>query len=383
MSTKHAWLLAKNSKKIRELREGIDVQAERSKVYPLQLLRAILRECTYLPDPAARTYIPQYVLDRYRAYQTETAYRPKNAHRIKGSKITIRRVVELIREARVGLHDLQRANRGEYPSMEKVLLLTYGRTGKRRHELLEPLKQPDWTGDHEGKDIVSRTMTEMKVSKKLLEKVPKLTMKMEALLHSQRKVQPLDLTRPNPKSLALKIPEENIWHRPLPNKNIVNLVEEWYSSMLEKVLPPLPRADWERLEALASGKLRWSGQIERRTLAAHGVEMERAIKNAVRTEEQIKDGYITRIVRTNEQPNDPYRALERILGFNRLKGSGGKEQPHRVTGRFMRRMWARIFEQCPQMDWDPSSQKWNVEWGRVNKKLMRLEARKPEGRYES
>jgi len=383
MSTKPGWLLAKNFWKTKELRAGIDYKAEKSKYYPLQLLRGILRECTYLPDPAARAYIPQYVLDRYRAYQTETSYRPKTAHRIKGSKLTSERVLELIREARRGLHVLQRANRGEYLPMEKVLLLTYGRTGKRRHELMEPLKQPDWTGEHEGKDTVSKTLTEMKVSTKLLEKVPKLTMKLEALLHSQRKVQPLDLTRPNPKSLALKIPEENIWHRPLANKNIVNLVEEWYSSMLEKVLPPLPRADWERLEALASGKLRWSGQIERRTLAAHGIEMQQAMENAVLTEKETRDEYLIRIARRQEHPSDVYKALEEVLGINRLKGSTGKEQPHRVSGRFMRRMWARIFEQCPQMDWDPSSRKWNVEWGRVNKKLMRLEAKKPEGRYES
>jgi len=41
----------------------------------------------------------------------------------------------------------------------------------------------------------------------------------------------------------------------------------------------------------------------------------------------------------------------------------GNREAHQVTPRFMQRLWAQVFAQCPKMEWDPESKGWKVGWG--------------------
>ena len=50
------------------------------------------------------------------------------------------RLHKLLKEGRHQLRFLKRANLGDLVAVEKVLQLTYGRTGKRKHELLAVLE---------------------------------------------------------------------------------------------------------------------------------------------------------------------------------------------------------------------------------------------------
>ena len=36
---------------------------------------------------------------------------------------------------------------------------------------------------------------------------------------------------------------------------------------------------------------------------------------------------------------------------------------HNITPRFMRRMLLQVWKQCPMMEWNNQSKKWDVKWG--------------------
>src|SRR5271163_3977922 len=102
---------------------------------PLHLLRSLLRECTYLPDPRARSYMHNYVLWSYRTYLPKPAAWRK--------PIEFKRQVRLLHRGRKWLSMLQRANKGYLKPLEKVLMMSYGRTGKRKRELMQKLMAPE------------------------------------------------------------------------------------------------------------------------------------------------------------------------------------------------------------------------------------------------
>lgn len=121
---------------------------------PLHLLRALLREASYLPDATARTYFSRYILARFKAYQprhnaTSSAaldavqrYRHRSFKR-RHTAIIHERTRPLLAKGRKGLNFLRRANQGEIPCLEKVLLFAYGRLGRRKYALLGDILKPD------------------------------------------------------------------------------------------------------------------------------------------------------------------------------------------------------------------------------------------------
>jgi hypothetical protein len=121
---------------------------------PLHLLRALLREASYLPDAAARGYFRRYIVSRYKAYQPRqnaTAsfdvqaverYRHRSFKR-RQIAIINERTRPLLRKGQKGLNFLRRANQGEIPSLQKALFFAYGRIGRRKYALLENLLRPD------------------------------------------------------------------------------------------------------------------------------------------------------------------------------------------------------------------------------------------------
>lgn len=89
----------------------------------IHLLRALLRESTYLPDAVARQYFRNYVVSRFKAYQPKQnatsspavqlldKYRHRNFKRRQLS-IILERTSKLQKKAQKGLYYLRRANQG-------------------------------------------------------------------------------------------------------------------------------------------------------------------------------------------------------------------------------------------------------------------------------
>ena len=87
-----------------------------------------------------------------------------------------------------------------------------------------------------------------------------------------------------------------------------------YQDLIEKILPPLPLNEWERLRDLSTGKIAFQGLIRRR--------------------------------------GDASPVSNIVIG-----------RRHEITARFMQRLWAKIFDQCSVMNRDTAKGTLKVQWG--------------------
>ncbi|EMC96342.1 hypothetical protein BAUCODRAFT_33673 [Baudoinia panamericana UAMH 10762] len=311
------------------------------------LVRALLRECSYLPDSQARKWIKGHVIDRFRSYSFKTwKHRNDPAY---GERLR-----QKLEEARHAASVLRRANEGERKPLLKVLLVAYGRTGKRRHELMKPL-MPVSAPLEQGQSISLNTngsnstseqsagakrTTQSPMTRKPSARevnqgqwtayVPDFTPQLRAVLQSQIRHPPPHLTRPILRKMAPQLEELNSWMRPMPLSRVKNQVEKWYAELLDKVHPPLPVPEWERLRDLASGQ-QTERFIPRRTFAGL------------------------------KKPS----ALELVVVFNQagVRKVFENREAHSIEPRYIRRLWFQVFLQCPAMEWDTQKAEWSVIWG--------------------
>ncbi|KAK0934400.1 hypothetical protein LTR29_013991 [Friedmanniomyces endolithicus] len=314
------------------------------------LLRSLFRECTYLPDSQARAWLHQHVRTRFAKFGFKVwEHRDDPAYGL--------RIDDKLREARKAVGLLRRANEGERKALLRVLLLAYGRIGKRRYELMLPLmptamekqlKGVLMAGDGEvdsaedGESQVGTpqrippTPTARKPSAAEVNKgawsayVKDFSPQLRALLESQVRMPPPHLTRPTLRKLKPQIEELNAWMRPMPISRVKNKTEEWYADVLYKTHPPLSPPEWQRLRGLALG-----------------------------TQKEHMRPRRTAISSTRES------ALDMLVMYGRPnpRKAFGNREAHQITPRFMRRLWTQVFAQCPVMEWDAETSRWKVTWG--------------------
>ena len=292
---------------------------------PLHLFRSLLRESTYLPDPRARLYVHNYVLWSYRTYLPKVKeWR---------NPIAFKRQVKLLHRGRKWLSMLQRANEGYLKPLEKVLMMTYGRTGKRRRELMQRLMALEPPQTHE--EVAALSFPKPYV------KDWKPPAKVEALMRSQAKQQAL-LDRISAKvKTKLKIPVENSWGKPMPQCRVKNMTHAWYVKQVDHLFPPLPESEWEELRLLATGEIVWHGPPKRRT-RTHDVSN---LDSNAPTETTLLEG-----------PRKGHTFRDYVNG-----------RPHDITPHLMRRLWAIIFRHVPVISLNKDKEKWTVRWGNAEK----------------
>jgi hypothetical protein len=317
------------------------------------VLRGILRECTYFPDQFAASWIRQHALTRFRTYEA------KNKKHVSDEEYT-KRLETIRRKSRQGLYQMRRANEGDRKMLLKALSMAYGRVGKRRRELLSPLlpvgsssegssavsddseydsSQASPTATKSATPSTSSTSTRDKQSSKGLEDGPVKTqvkefvsglpLELRALVQSQITASPPAIARRNPRRLGVEIPELNTWFKPMPAVRVKNQISKWYANLLDTVQPPLPDQEWFRLRDLAMGTTRAEPPIPRRA--------------QLTTPPSVLEMTVMR----GKLPADMFR----------------KDHAHKITPRFMRRLWADVFSQCPLMKYDSPTKCWKVTWG--------------------
>ncbi|KAB8337064.1 hypothetical protein FH972_021368 [Carpinus fangiana] len=307
---------------------------------PRHLLRHLLRECTYLADPVARAWLKAHILHRFSKYTT--AATSSNA-------LLQTRIPAKLREGKKALSYLRRANSGYLNEVERVLSYGYGRVGRRRRELLQPLKQSVLTNDMVGNatsegtssgDIVSRILAKHPtvLPAAAAAAVPHLAPPLEKLyLEQQRRNRLLDKSVKLGKVVGPDIPALNAWQRPLPAKRVKNQVKRWYADIMSKLLPPLPVREWNVLEGLATGKIPWSPVPCSRRREMAGC---------------VPAGTLDQLLQLELG----------ILAKQTPSSRGGRKQPHRITGRFMRRRWLDLLAQTPKLELDQHSGQHTVYW---------------------
>lgn len=283
----------------------------------LRMMRALLRQTTYLPDSAAREFFHDHIVSSFRRYCPRTPRRSDVA--IKNPLVGAR-PKQRMDDARKGWKILVRANHGSPTHLKRVLEMAYGRRGKQKFKLMRDIVPPELSQDSNALEELSLIIEER--HNKLEDKKPRLSEKLSTLIRSQTNQKDSLFPKNNIKSTEPSIPEQNIWLRPFPKNRGKNIRKKWYAETMGRLMPPLPEADWNRLKDLSLGRLSWEGPHPPRKRA--------------------KGKYMT----------DSY-------------GSDWDTDSHELTPRFMRHMWEGVFIQCPMMWWNTDRQRWSVSWGRA------------------
>jgi len=293
--------------------------ASEVKTPALHLFRHLIRATSYLPDEFARAYIHNYI--KYKFVQAR-----------KTSEHTSRR----LEKGRTSLNILQRATNGDIKCLTKVLYRAYGRSGRRRRELVQDLLRADAKLTPEnGVSPESPTIESINKEEKWESPRPLLTM----FLKSQAAHNPPENRRPPIRHFEPEIPK-NIFDRPMALKRQRNIVKRFWASTLDKILPPLPEVEWNRLRDLATGVIPFEKPPPRR-IPAGAPGKETALLHAA--------AFLKQSIRTAARPAKDARLHER----NR----------HIINARFMRRIWAGVWSQCPLMTYNGETMEWTIVWG--------------------
>jgi hypothetical protein len=342
---------------------------------PLHLLRALLREASYLPDATARGYFRRYIVSRYKAYQPKenatASFDVKAVERYRHRSFKRRQIAiikertrPLLRKGQKGLNFLRRANQGEIPCLQKALFFAYGRLGRRKYALLDNLLKPDpiMDGGAPPKDVEGPTPLQKLYfsNKRYLQffDAPKATSpthhlinisdrysRLRAVLKSQHQ-KGLSINR-ELKRPAMKTPIHNIWERPMPIKRARNNVRRWYAETMSRLLPPLPKNEWDAIRAMSVGERR-IGLVKRR---AHAQDMN--------PEPIVEDALFASMI-------------EEAIALDKLSTAdkpAGRERPHAITPRFMQRLYTRILMLCCKVEYDHEHKRWKAIWGEPMKSV--------------
>ncbi|KAK7735589.1 hypothetical protein SLS53_007503 [Cytospora paraplurivora] len=341
----------------------------------LHIYRCLLREASYLP-PLCRPYVDQQIRSRFHRHMRDDPHTHDTKRRI--------------RRARHDLRSLWAANNGLLSSMHRVLLIVFGRTGKRRGELVHDLVRKEPPADSvelesalqremEARSYTARDGTRKERAPDWLDKWD--TQSIQHFTMSQGRRNPPASPRPQIKTKqvdpAKRLPEEDIWGRPLAATLARSKLRKEYKALVNRVLPPLPRSEWDMLRALATGeadKVLWEMPPRRpQGISSHGNHDSHA--NGEEEEEGPAQwdwqAYAT----------EPVRSIERGRSRSQRSRTGEKaEGPyeqgnpvgvHRYTPRLWRRLFAKIWETTPTIDRRPGKDgkedKPEVVWGQMTK----------------
>ena len=244
--------------------------AAHHKLQAIHLFRALLRECTYLPDPVARTQISRQVKHRFQNHISRGQVLIRDAVSSESSERRDEAKSKLEKQIINGhraLGTLQRANNGGYASLTKVLLYAYGRTGIRRRQLLKSLLEADGVTQDAESAFINAEVGAMKkgqtgqsekahcdistvpvhaifdrpkdVSQDMIHySISARFGRLKALAESHVKSDIPEDSRLRLKSAVYKMPAKNIWGRSMPRKRVKNLVANWYARLMDRIHPP-------------------------------------------------------------------------------------------------------------------------------------------------
>ena len=317
------------------------------------LFRALLRESTYLPDPASRTFISNLATHKFRK-DLEKRQRARNLGSSLWSERSIRSSLKRGQDA---LKYLRRANAGHTRQLTSILFMTYGRTRNRRHELLSKLKSPAPPLTAESSSDTTSTSPPSQNDQGW--SPSNLSLPLHALLRSQSSRPGNISPRGSIKRIEPKMPERNAWGRPMPIKRVENFEKRWLAETLNRVMPPLPTDEWERLRKLAMGEERWEGPVVRRQRARAGVNGDEGGDVGMKGEVYEGDRAMgDEGLRSEVEANGGQSEGERTY-----MTQGRVSRPHTLTPRFMRRMWGNVLRICPKMErMDEEGEGWKVQW---------------------
>ncbi|KAM3086280.1 hypothetical protein ACMFMF_000233 [Clarireedia jacksonii] len=304
--------------------------------------RSLLREATYLADASARNYFRGYIGHRFNPFNPEKLdkrYWGTNKFR---NEIKVEKVENGLKDANIGLRTLMYANSGNLEALEKVLMRAYGRSGRRRRELLanllrasgEDLPQDETALQQFIDARIAKKQGRAPVTDNSTYKMPKM---MRHFVANQQANQPATSERGKIKRLSPTLPEENIWGRSLPKKRAANIEKRFLADILSRILPPLPAHEWDRLESLALGRM----------------PLEEPPPRRIKSNDELK-AYELDTVALSKRFLTPSRAK---------KSSTTPTDHHNPDGRPLRRLYGKIWRLSAKMVRGEHTKELTITWG--------------------
>lgn len=331
----------------------------------LHIYRHLLREASYLP-PICRPFIVGRIRSRFDKHRNDDPHTPDTKRRI--------------HRARHDVRYLWAANNGLLTNMRRILLLVFGRTGKRRSELIHDFVRKEPPSDSEeleralAREREARTYKARDGTRK--ERAPDWldkwdTDKIRTFATSQGRTDQAASPRPQIKAKQVdpvqRLPETNIWGRPLAASLARSKLRTEYKALVNRILPPVAKSEWDLLRALAKGE------------ADRGLwEMPPRRPRAVLPDGDHGDGGNDKEWDWQAYATEPVRSIERGRSRSQRARTGEEvDGPykqgtpkglHRYTPRLWRRLFAKIWEMTPVIEEKPGqSGKPHIVWGQTAK----------------
>jgi hypothetical protein len=307
------------------------------------IYRSLLRATSYIPDQFARTYMHNHIVKRFQKSSSK--------------HLDLKHTKQRINRARRAIRILEGASNGGIDDLKRVLEQAYGRKGPRKRVLLEELIRKDESNlpkdDSALEELInkpsSRAATDYEPGTKFFQ-----------FLRSQQANQPLEAHSNSVKKLQPTIPKTNIWMRPLPKKAEKGIRQKWWAMTLDKLYPPVPSAEWERLKGFATGTLPIEDPPVRRAApSSKGTKPEwtcetEDVLDFLKSRPKI-DGLDAELVKFDHE-----------RGICVVKGAAEKELRRSYptpSQRALRRLYASIWNATPTMHQDEVTGTWVIRWG--------------------
>ncbi|TQS34528.1 hypothetical protein Golomagni_05085 [Golovinomyces magnicellulatus] len=326
----------------------------------ISLYRCLLRAVSYFPDQFAQAIIRKQICIRFRKARMRAIEASTKKDRTTGKGFKSR-----ISNGKQRLGVLTRAIGGDSECFLKILMIAYGRVGRRRRELITKLLTDD-PGDipKDTAALVAMLNSGGNFEKMLETQNPKGGPKFNAFLKSQHKSRIKDV-RDTIKELEPNIPKENIWGRSLPLKRVATIKKEWWSTVLKKLLPPVSIEEFERLKGLSTGHVHLPLFTARRKPAISIYKQDEMrvcsqwiniLKCPLRELDEME------IDKISCTPHGLEKDEDKLVDPPKY----GRAPISKIirSNRSMRRLYGKVWALTPTMYADETTGKWITEWGR-------------------
>ncbi|PVH82167.1 hypothetical protein DL98DRAFT_514225 [Cadophora sp. DSE1049] len=369
--------------------------------------RALLRAAGYLPDSFARKYAYERIKSRFRASRAKSSKSAPGNNSF-WKELPDDFTKQRLQRARRSRRLLENAGNGDIDALKEVLLAVHGREGERKRLLLKYLLQPDEeTLPKDAAALQDLIDKPEGISKK--QNIP--SQKLYNFIKSQQENQPLELHKEKIRQVKPKMPKENIWGRPLPANLKESMQKKWWAVTLEKILPPIPQSEWERLRDLATGAAPLEAQPARRKpipVNAEELSADEKSKELLQyfqaparpkvsesymftTEDGLKttmDDGLEASLANKEKFRERKEKREKVDAGRRANRLAQLEELHppnkhneaektEIRNRSIRRLYASIWSLTPTMIYDEVKKKWDITWGGQKSRALEGVVAKP------
>lgn len=327
-----------------------------------QIYRSILRATTYLPDQYARNYVFNYARKRFHK-SCQLCHSNDAKHN-----------EQRIKKARRALRTLEGACDGKKDDLKDILMRTYGRIGARRRLLLADLTALNRLVEENNvpkDDSALQDCINNPLAKETAAYEP--SAKLFEFLKSQQAHGPAEATGGTIKKLRPVTPKTNIWMRPLPLKLEKSLRAKWWAEVLNKICPPVPLAEWERIKGFATGEVPLE-KFPARRAGPPPLDPETRW-----TDEPTKVlGFLKHRPKCEDVETELVEFDTRFgLRVQRTAMERQERETGRIGPRALRRLYASIWNMTPTMQFDESKNRWAFQWGAQKSVALNGEVTQP------